>query len=356
MADLAGYERRFRKAGLPLFIADYSAREDVFTRAIPFLGFVFMLQMLAALNFDWSTAANVAAVTGGLAILLLAVGVLNRRRGQRFASVPRRVGGAELTTFVALPSLLPLIFGGQLASALATAVGQGVTLVVVYYVVGYGLFSIVRWSAARFFDTLAASLSTLSSAVPLLLVVTLVLFMTTEMWQVFSDIPGPLLGLTLLSVVLIGSVFLLARLPREISAIQRETCPGAPPLDRRQRLNVGLVMFVSQALQVLVVSLGSGIFFVGFGMLAIGPGVLEQWIGGFGDRLVEFDLLGETVYVTSELLRVAAGIAALSGLYYAIAVLTDPTYREEFLQELTEEMGDTFRARTEYLRALGDSA
>jgi hypothetical protein len=57
--------------------------------------------------------------------------------------------------------------------------------------------------------------------------------------------------------------------------------------------------------------------------------------------------------VTEELLRVSGGIAAFSGLYYAIAVLTDATYREEFLDELTEEMGDTFRARAEYLAARG---
>jgi len=30
-------------------------------------------------------------------------------------------------------------------------------------------------------------------------------------------------------------------------------------------------------------------------------------------------------------------------------VLTDPTYREEFLDEITGEMQETFRARAEYL-------
>ncbi len=45
----------------------------------------------------------------------------------------------------------------------------------------------------------------------------------------------------------------------------------------------------------------------------------------------------------------SAAIAALSGLYYAIAVLTDATYREEFLEEITVEMRATFAARVEYL-------
>ena len=41
--------------------------------------------------------------------------------------------------------------------------------------------------------------------------------------------------------------------------------------------------------------------------------------------------------VTAELLRVAGALAAVSGLYYAIAVFTDQTYRDEFLSELTGE-------------------
>jgi len=112
---------------------------------------------------------------------------------------------------------------------------------------------------------------------------------------------------------------------------------------------VGLVMFVSQGLQVLVVSLAVGAFFVAFGALTIGAEVRESWIGDNGNALLTLSFLGERVQVTEELLRVSGGIAAISGLYYTIAVLTDPTYREEFLDEITGEMQETFRARAEYL-------
>ena len=59
---------------------------------------------------------------------------------------------------------------------------------------------------------------------------------------------------------------------------------------------------------------------------------------GGGRRLVilAFDLFGERIEITEALLRVSAGIGAFAGLYYSIAVLTDSTYREEFLDELTE--------------------
>jgi hypothetical protein len=109
-------------------------------------------------------------------------------------------------------------------------------------------------------------------------------------------------------------------------------------------------VLVSHALQVIVVAAGVGAFFVVFGALAVGPEVRESWIGSTGDSLFALDILGERVEVTAELLRVSGGIAAISGLYYAIAVLTDATYREQFLDRMGDEMQATFRARAEYLQ------
>jgi hypothetical protein len=50
---------------------------------------------------------------------------------------------------------------------------------------------------------------------------------------------------------------------------------------------------------------------------------------------------------------VAGGLAAFSALYFAIAMLTDVTYREEFLEELTAELRTVFRERADYLRLRG---
>src|SRR6202008_3281071 len=104
------------------------------------------------------------------------------------------------------------------------------------------------------FTQLAMSLQMLARAVPLLLVFALVLFINTEMWQGFSDMPTAFLYLVGGLFVLGGSVFIGARLPREVRELERDAGGDGPPLDRRQRFNVGLVMFVSQGLEVLVVS------------------------------------------------------------------------------------------------------
>ena len=342
------YERRFRRAGLPLFIEDYTAASDVFTRVAPLLTLVFLAEMLGAIDLDWTWAANVAAALGGLAILLGVFMVANRLRGRPLTARPDRVGAVELALFVIVPGLLPLIFGGQVESSLWTMAGNAALLLLLYLVVGYALPAILRGALGRLGSELALSVATLARAVPLLLLFAAVLFVNTEMWQVFSAVPGAFLALLGVMVVTFGLVFLIAQLPEEVRRMEREFAAGHP-LTRRQRVNVALIMLVSHALQVLVVTAAVGGAFVGFGMLAITPGVQESWIGSRGDVLVTFELFGERARITAELLRVAGGVAGLSGLYYAIAVLTDATYRDQFLDRLSKDMRDVFADRARSL-------
>jgi hypothetical protein len=353
-ARLSAYEHRFRRAGLPLLIEDYSAATNVFNRAVPLLVLVFFGEMLGATSLDWSFAANVGAALGGLAILLCAGVVVNRIRGRPAFAVPDDVGRVELGAFVLLPALLPLAFGGQWRSALVTAAANAALLALIYVVVGYGLVSIVRWALARLLTQLISSLALLTRAIPLLMIFSVVLFLTTEMWQVFSQASVASLVILAMLLITLGTSFLVARLPGEVRSLEREAGGAAPELDRRQRLNVGLVLFVSQSLQVLLVSLAVGVFFVVLGTLLIDAGVLESWIGSGGRVLVTIDAFGHEGVVTEELLRVSGAIAAFTGLYFAISMLTDEVYRREFLDGLTAEMQDTFEARADYLRLRGE--
>lgn len=348
----AEYEQQFHRAGLPLLIEDREADTDIWNRAFPLLALVFLAQVFNGLNFDWGVAANIASVFGSLAVILVGVALVNRFRGREMLAIPESLGRAELAAFVVLPSLPPLIFGGQVVSAVVTLVGNTVLLALVYGVLGLGFVSIVVWAARRLVGQLGRSVMLLARAVPLLLLFSVVLFINTEMWQVFSAMSDPSLGAMVGLLVLIGTGFLVARIPREVAAIEREAGGEGPPLRRSQLFNVGLVLFVSQALQVLVVSLAIAGFFVVFGLLAISPEVLESWTGSRGSPvpvLGDTEILGIEIHLTEELLRVATAIASFSGLYYSIAVLTDSTYREEFLEEVTEEMRETFTARSAYL-------
>jgi len=192
----------------------------------------------------------------------------------------------------------------------------------------------------------------LARAVPLLLFFSLLLFLTTEMWQVFAEKRGATLIAIGLLLALVATAFLLVRLPREIDLLERDASGGtAPPLRRFQRANVGLVLLIGHGLQIAVVTVAIGAFFVALGRVAIDAGVLRAWLGpGTADHaLFSITVLDVPLRPTTELLRVAGAIAALSGVYYAISVLTDDRYREEFLDEITAQLRDTFAARAEYL-------
>lgn len=352
-ARIAECRVRFQQAGLPLFDEDFSASSDVFNRAAPLLVLIFLGEMLGAIKLDWSLPANLGAALGGLAILLAVGAALNRLRGRPLRALPENVGRVEQAAFVLVPALLPLIFGGQVLSAFGTIAANLGLLLLIYAVLGYGLVSIVRWVGRRLVRQLQASLALLARAVPLLMIFALLTFMSTEMWQVFSAVTDADLVAIALLFVGLGTGFLFARLPREVRVLESEVGTESSPLGTKQRRNVGLVLFTSQAVQVLTVSLMVAAFFILFGAIAINETVREAWIGSGGDVLVELKILGEPFQLTVELLKVAAGLAAFTGLYFAIAMLTDSTYRDEFLEEVTAELRSVFRVRDEYLRLRG---
>jgi hypothetical protein len=347
--QLAAYERQFRRAGLPLFVEGFSASTDVFNRAAPVLGIVFFGELLGAGNLDWSWWQNLLAIAGAVAFLIAGVAVVNMLQGRPARAVPSRLGKTELAAFVILPALLPVIFGGQLGSAATTMAANLLLLLLIYAVFVYGLLAIVRWVFARLAGQLRSSLGLLAKAVPLLAIFALLSFTTEEMWDMFGKMAFFDYVAVIALFVILGSAFLLVRLPRETRRLADEAGEG-PSLSRAQRFNVGLVLFVSQGTQVLFVSLTVGLFFVLFGLLAVNEDLRREWLDTAGTDVVSFSVGGQDFQITQELLRVAGGLAAFSGFYFAVAMLTDSTYREEFLAELTSEMGASFRARVAYLR------
>lgn len=345
-------ERGFRRDGLPNLIVDLSASEDIFTRAIPFLTLVFLIEIVNALDVD-AGRANLLLALGGAGLLIGAFGLLNLMRGRPFLSIPHRVGTPELAAFVVLPALLPVVFSSQFLFGVNTMLVNSAILLLTYLVVGFGLVSIVRWTGVRLFSQLRASASVLVRAVPLLLFFSLVMFFTTEIWQVFTT-SGPATYWTAMGMfVLLGMGFLSVRLPGVVREVQADSYVGDVPLRRRERLNLALVALISESLQVMFVSAAVWLFYVVLGILLVAAKVRGTWL--LEPQTVIWDIawLGERVQVTWQLLRVATGVAAFAGLYYAVAILVDSAHRDQFVDALSEELRDTFRRRSEYLELLG---
>ena len=349
------FERAFRSAGLPNLIADYSVREDVFNRAIPFLALVFVGEMTTGLDIGARFWTNALFFAGGAAVLLGLFGVLNVARGRHFLSLPRRVGVPELAAFVLLPAIPPAAFNDQWRFAFGTIAANAVLLVLIYLIVGFGLFAIVRWAGWRLFSQLRAALPLLVRAVPLLLFFSLVAFFTTEIWQVFTD-PSPARYWTAIALfVVLGSGFLLFQIPESVRSVEREVEVGVVPLRRRERANIAAVVFLSQGLQVLFVSAAVWLFFVVLGALLVTNDVRIAWLGESGRTAFTVPFPGGGVEITMALLRVATGVASFAGLYYAVAMLVDAAFRDRFVDGITEQLRDTFAARAAYLRLLTES-
>jgi hypothetical protein len=346
-------ERSFRREGLPTFIRGYSARQ-AFAKALPFLTLVFVVEILNALNSDFGFWTNVGFLAGGITIALGIIGALNVSRGQPFVSVPRRVGPAEMSVFVLVPSVLPLIFGGQRTSAAVTLLGNTALLGVVYLVLGFGAVSILEWAVRRFVTLFAASLTVLVRALSLLLFFLLVIFFTTETWQIWTVPRLPKFVAAAGLFLLLAAGFLLLRLPGGVRGLEREAELQGSPLTNPQRVNVGIVVFLSQFLQVVFVASAVWLFFVVFGSLLVSVGVRDLWLGKHGTELLRISFFGDTaVVITVELLRVATGMASFAALYYAVATQLDEAYRDEVVEKIGEQMKETFAKRGEYLRLVG---
>ncbi len=342
-------ERSFRRAGLPTFIRGYSARR-AFAKALPLLTFVFVVEVLNALNDDFGFWTNVGFLAGGIAIAVGIIALLNVWRGQPLLSVPRRIGRAEVVVFVSVPALLPLIFGGQWKHTIVTLIGNVVLLSIIYLVLGFGALSIMAWAGRRFLTLFAASLSVLVRALSLLLFFLLVIFFTTETWQIWTVPRVPKFVAAASLFVLLAAGFLLLRLPGSVRELESGAELGGEELTQAQQVNVGLVLFLSQFLQVVFVAIAVWLFFVVFGSLLVSAGVRELWLGTPGDALLEIPFLGDTsVVITVELLRVATGMASFAALYYAVATQLDMAYRDEVIEQVAEQMKETFARRAEYV-------
>jgi len=363
----------FTARGTPHLIEGYSASEDVFTRALPVLTLVLLIELGGAFNADFRWWQNVLAGAAGLAGLLAVWAGVNRSRGQRALTRPARVGQGEIAVFVLAPPLITALIGGQPRQALGLAVVNLGLLGGIYVVTSYGLVPLTRWALAKTVRELGAVAGLVGRALPLLLLIQIVLFINTEMWQVADGFDGAALGAVIALFFVIGTGFLLSRLPREVErlgsfvdtaelAVQvagtpaaalppPHAAPEAPNLSRRQRGNVLLVALFSQGIQVILVTVLLGAFFVAFGLLTITPSVLDAWIGHDGDSLLRFGLLGRDVTLTAELLKLSAFLAAFSGLYFTVVLVTDSTYREEFFDELLVDLRQTLAVRAVYLSA-----
>jgi hypothetical protein len=370
-------ERWFVRQGLPHLIEDYRATTDVWTRAAPFLTLVFLAELSFSLDEDREGWREVLPVLGGAAILLVGLVLVNRLRGRRPLQRPDRVGTPELTLFVLGPAVLPAVFSkDHLTDSMGAVALNLVVLAVTFVVTSYGLVPMTRWAVGQMFRQLTDVADLMVRSLPLLLLFATFLFLTAEIWQIGAELEAPFALMLVGILFLAGTTFLVLRQRREVDRVSRfrtwaeaKECagrapvshvpeaelpepPDPPPLGRRARINIGLVMVFSQGVQIALVALTIGLFYVAFGLIAVRESTMESWVGGELDVIGSQEVFGTQVVLTWDLIRVATLVAAFSALQFTFSALTDQTYREEFFEGMLAEMREALAVRAIYLRAL----
>jgi hypothetical protein len=234
-----------------------------------------------------------------------------------------------------------------------------------------------RWASGRLVRAIGAVTQLVLRALPLLLLFVTFLFVNTEVWQTAAALRWSTVLVVAGLFLLVATAFAVVRLPRQLGevavfessadiAARVVGTPAEPllgqvtdaPLDVshlgvRQRANVALVVLVSEAIQVLLVGVGLFAFFTVFGFVAVDGSVQASWIGATPESVWTWRALGQRMTLSEELLRVALFLSSFSCLYFTVVLLTDATYREEFLDEILEDVRGSFAVRAVYLRVRG---
>ena len=376
-------ERWFVRRGLPHLIDDYTATDDIFTRMAPFLAGVVFLEFFLAFGDRWTGWSQAVAFLGGIAALVGGVVLVNRIRGRRSFQLPDDIGVWELALYVSLP-IVPTVIGSQGSAGenVVSVVAFNLVLLAVSYVVtSWALIPMMRWSFGQVRRQVTDVANLAMKSLPTLLIFSAFIFINAEMWQVANDFTLPLFGMVMLLLVGIGGIFIFVSVRRltvdlahfsawgdvrprcantpveEIIPADDEPAPDTPPLVRRAEWNVNLLLFVAQGIQVLLVSLVITTFYVVFGLLTVREETLLQWttVGELTyerDWAVDIAIFGTDLILTRQLLLVALFIGMFSGLNFAVQVITDDTYREEFIADMTTEVRDALAVRAVYHRRL----
>ena len=367
-------ERWFIRRGVPHFAVLYEKRADTLTRAIPILIVAYLLGGLNSLDLaNWSAGRNAMAAVVTLAVMVFGWSITNLALRRPFWSIPTRVGPPELVTFVVGPAIPSAIFGQWIDAIQATVEGAFV-LLVIWVGVSNAVVPLTLWAVRSTTGQIGLVWNLLVRALPLLLLFTTFLFINAEVWQMAGLLYGWPYPVVIGIFFVLGSVFVLSRVPRIIAGLADfgtwsevrlllEDSPahgidlpavGDPPenLSLRERVDLYLLTTFNQAVQITLVALSMFGFFVLLGFLAIPLGTQIAWIGV--DSADSINILatvnagGRELVLSEPLLRVAGFLGAFVGMYFTVVLTTDATYRDEFAEDTAPSTRQLLAVRMAY--------
>ncbi|TDZ79875.1 hypothetical protein DE4585_03624 [Mycobacteroides salmoniphilum] len=378
MRNLEDVHEWFLSRGLPVVLDRRVRSRELLDRAAPMIGVagagVSLYELLSTDNDTRSIMLMILLIV--LALLMaaqpLVLTALQRLGTVRADSVRRALSWLVITIFVIV---LPLADTGSWASAAAMMPAFLLAALVLIWLTYLGAGSIGLW-ALRYASTQFGALATLMSRALPLLMLTVVVFFTGELWQLSARITRERLWQTIGFLALTALAFMAVTVRDELAGL-RENRAGQPAtasllvgtpladlsddaprpaLSWPERLNVLLVMVVSQAIQVAFFTAGVFAFFMLLGIIAVPHDVMALWsneaacASGAAPPCAG-TWFGIRIGVPQTLIHMALLVAVLSGLYFTVNSSVDPQYRSRFFEPLIADVAISLAGRDAYLAA-----
>lgn len=375
MSDIRRVHEWFLARGLPLVLTRRVRSRALIERSAPVVSGIGALIAVTAVIADFSDGRAAAAdvVPLGIMAVVLAVApfVLNllHAAGTTRGEAGRRT--AALLVMALFVIGFPLADQGWSGLTLAEVAGFLIVAVLAVWLTYLGIGSIVLW-AFRFAWVQFGALGTLMSRALPLLMLTVVVYFTGELWQLAARMTRQRLWQTIGFLALVAIAFMVATIRDEVQALREDrsgprdpaallagtplatgTDPRRTPLSVGEQINVVAVMVVSQAIQVVIFTTGLFVFFLALGVIAIPDEVTVLWSAEqqctVGEPPCAGTWFGIHVPVPQTVVHTSLFVAVLSGLYFTVSTSVDPLYRQRFFDPLVADVAVSLAGRDAYL-------
>ncbi|WP_449407038.1 hypothetical protein [Microbacterium maritypicum] len=371
-------DRWFREQGLPTFVPLRRWFTDLPRRVAPlvvwvaFVGFfleVFVVVLDAVLEVTTSDDADddliVAAVVLAMTLvgiaaawtLYLLVRLLLRR-------LPVLAGTIVATALIVLSAVWMIVDGYEFSPG-ATIGPILETLGIValcILVTGMGGGALISWASRLAVQNAAAIGHMASIALPVILMLVVFAFFSSEVWQMASALSWGSIALVGLVVAVLAVLVVLrvsaaeiddgsqAPSPEQRAALVIDTpaehldAAAAPRRRLRapQRLNILLAMTFAQLVQALFFAALLCALLVVIGSIAVPIGIVELWVGSGSATqplAVEPWRIGETTLpITVNLLKAATLLSLIATLPFVFSAVSEARYRERFFDPIMADM------------------
>ncbi|MEZ0342228.1 hypothetical protein ACAG25_19865 [Mycobacterium sp. pV006] len=367
----------FLHRGLPLVLTRRVRARKLVQRSAPMISVVgaltattLVLADLSGPTPDLGYAARLAVIAAVLVAAPFALEVLHRSGTRGGETLRRWAAVLVMTIFVVI---MPLTVNGWTrASAAEIPVFLVISLAAIWLTyLGFG--AIALW-AFRFAWVQLGALGTLMSRALPLLMLTVVVYFSGELWQLSAGMSRQRLWQTIGFLAVVALVFMVATIRDEVRALREDrsaqndpdelllgsplesrgvVAQDAPPLATGEQLNVIAVMVVAQAIQVVLFTAGLFAFFLALGIVAVPYDVTVLWSGEqscpVGQPPCAGTWFGIHIPIPQTVVHVSLFVAVLSGLYFTVSTSVDPLYRQRFFEPLIADVAVSLAGRDAYL-------